>query len=169
MTATARFALPLLHAGQAQKEMFHNEALVQVDLLLHPAVKDVGLDSPPATPEPGDAWIVGEEPTGAWSDHARAIAVWTDGGWWFTTPRPGVALWSETHGKPVRYDAGAGWQIGVIAASRIEIGGTQIVGGQCDAIAAPTGGATIDDAARAAIAAILDALREHGLIASDEL
>ena len=33
MTDTARWALPLLEAGQAQKEMTHNEALQRLDLL----------------------------------------------------------------------------------------------------------------------------------------
>ncbi|MGL4312420.1 MAG: DUF2793 domain-containing protein, partial [Sphingomonas sp.] len=31
---TSRLALPLLAAGQAQKEMFHNEALALIDLAL---------------------------------------------------------------------------------------------------------------------------------------
>ena len=31
MDGTPRWALPFLFAGQAQKEMFHNEALVRID------------------------------------------------------------------------------------------------------------------------------------------
>ena len=38
MTKTARWALPLLEAGQAQKEMGHNEALAAIDLLMTTAV-----------------------------------------------------------------------------------------------------------------------------------
>lgn len=34
--ATARFAFPLIAPGQAQKELFHNEALARVDALLQP-------------------------------------------------------------------------------------------------------------------------------------
>ncbi len=33
--ATPRFALPLLFAGQAQKEFFVNEALLRADMVLH--------------------------------------------------------------------------------------------------------------------------------------
>ena len=36
---SARFALPLLQPGQAQKEVFHNEALTAVALLIEAAVE----------------------------------------------------------------------------------------------------------------------------------
>ncbi len=169
MTVTTRFALPLLHAGQAQKEMFHNEAIVAIDALLHPVVQDVGLDVPPATPEPGAAWIVGAAPTGDWTDHADAIATWTEGGWRFATPRTGMAVWSESAAQPVRYHEEGGWELGVVAATRIDIGGVQVVGDRGDSIPLPAGGATIDTQARDAITAILAALQAHGLIADDEL
>jgi len=42
----------------------------------------------------------------------------------------------------------------------------QVVGPQEAAIAAPSGGSAVDVEARAALGAILDALRGHGLIAS---
>lgn len=41
-----------------------------------------------------------------------------------------------------------------------------VVGPQEAAIADPTGGATVDAEARAAVVSILDALRNHGLIAT---
>jgi hypothetical protein len=169
MTMTSRFALPLLHAGQAQKEVFHNEAVVGIDALLHPDVQGVGVDAPPAAPEPGQAWIVGTAPTGDWAGHADAIACWTTGGWRFVAPRTGMAVWAESLARPVRYRAGAGWQVGVITASRIEIDGVQVIGARVGAIAMPAGGAIVDEQAREAIGAMLDALRAHGLIASAEL
>ncbi len=169
MTATPRFALPLLHAGQAQKEMFHNEAIVAIDALLHSTVQGVGIDSPPAAPEPGNAWIVGAAPTGDWAGHAGEIASWTEGGWRFAAPRAGMEVWAESLAQPVRYHAASGWRVGVIAASRIEIGGVQVLGAQAEAVAMPAGGAIVDEQARNAIAAILDALQAHGLIASAEL
>ena len=50
---TDRFALPLLQPGQAQKEMFHNEALAALDLLIQPAVEAVGVNTPPTAPRIG--------------------------------------------------------------------------------------------------------------------
>lgn len=35
---TPRYKLPLLAIGQAQKELFHNEALILLDFLIHPIV-----------------------------------------------------------------------------------------------------------------------------------
>lgn len=169
MTTTTRFALPLLHAGQAQKEMFHNEAVAGIDVLLHPEVEAVGIDAPPAAPEPGQAWIVGTAPSGEWAGHANEIACWTDGGWRFAVPRPGTAVWAESLAQPVRYRVGTGWQIGVISASRVEVDGVQVIGARGEAVATPTGGAIVDEQARTAIAGILDALRAHGLIGSAEL
>ncbi|OYX48890.1 MAG: hypothetical protein B7Y97_10240 [Sphingomonas sp. 32-66-10] len=166
---TSRFALPLLHARQAQKELFHNEAVVGIDTLLHPDVQAVGVDAPPATPESGQAWIVGDAPTGDWAGHAGEIACWTDGGWRFATPRTAMDVWAESLARRVRYRAGAGWQIGVITASRIEIEGVQVIGPKREAVATPAGGAIVDEQARDAIGTILDALRAHGLIASAEL
>ena len=44
---TDRLRLPLLTAGQAQKEVTHNEALLLLDLLVHASVQSAGLTSPP--------------------------------------------------------------------------------------------------------------------------
>jgi hypothetical protein len=75
--STARFALPLLHAGQAQKEITHNEALLALDILLHPEVEAVGENQPPPAPGAGQCWIVGDAPTGAWAGQADRIAAWS--------------------------------------------------------------------------------------------
>lgn len=164
MNHSARFALPMLHAGQAQKEVFHNEALTVVDILLHAGVVDIGIDIPPADPEPGDAWIVGPAPVDAWIDHDLQIAAWTMGGWRFVAPVPGMAVWVESEGVHARFRDGA-WQLGAIAATRVDIGGDQVLGPRVAAIAAPAGGDTIDAEARSVINEVLDALRTHGLIA----
>jgi hypothetical protein len=48
----------------------------------------------------------------------------------------------------------------------VVLGGTQILGSQLPAIAGPTGGTVADTESRATINQILDALRQHGLIAA---
>lgn len=164
MGETARWALPLLTAGQAQKEMTHNEALAVLDLLQGASVVAVGLDAPPAAPVAGQCWIVGAAPGGAWAGHGGALAGWTAGGWRFAAPREGMTAWSEADGA-FAIRAGGAWQVGGLPAAELLIGGQRVVGARRPAIAAPAGGNTADAEARAAIGQILAALVAHGLIA----
>lgn len=161
---TPRFALPLLAAGQAQKELFHNEALMTLDLLVQATAETLGDTAPPKAPGAGQSWIVGLDPTGAWSGQAGTVAGWTDGGWRFVPPGEGMRLWVRAAGQFADYRAG-GWQLGRIAAAALSIGGVQVVGGQQPAIADPATGSTVDQAARTTLHAVLEALRAHGLIA----
>jgi hypothetical protein len=166
MTDTsARFALPLLQPGQAQKEMVHNEALVLVDAALHPVAQTVGDDAPPPAPEPGQCWIVGDAPTGDWAGEAGRIAAWTGGGWRFVVPTPGMTVWLIDAAVWALYD-GSTWRAGTLPATALHIAGEQVVGARQGAIAEPAGGSAVDAEARAAVNAILAALRGHGLIAA---
>lgn len=162
---SGRFALPFLSAGQAQKELFHNEALGMLDLLAHAAVEESGLNTPPSSPAIGQCWIIGPSPTGAWAGHAAAFAGWTSGGWRFAAPRAGMAVWDTALGFWIHHD-GSGWVEGAVTASRLTIDGIQVVASQLPAIAGPTGGSVIDTEARSSLALVLDALRTHGLIAA---
>lgn len=161
---SARLALPLLQPGQAQKEMTHNEALALLDLAVGARAVEIGVNDPPATPAVGDCWIVGAAPTGAWAGHPQAIAGWTGGGWRFVAPFEGLSAWIGAAGVPARFVAGA-WRAGEIAATRILVDGVPVLGARAAAIADPTGGATIDGECRAALNAVLSAMRSHGLIA----
>ena len=89
---TAHAALPLLLFGQAQKEVFHNEALTIVDLLLNGQLATVETNEPPANPQQGEAHLVGSAPVGAWSGHEGAIAGYTPGGWRFIEPYEGLKM-----------------------------------------------------------------------------
>lgn len=162
---SARWALPLLETGQAQKEMFHNEAVAAIDLIVQAVAVSAGSDAPPETPAPGACWIVGEAPTGDWAGMAGRLAGWTAGGWRFVAPVEGMAVWIADRAVMARY-RGSGWTIGTIAGDRLVIGGVQVVGERAAAITDPAGGATIDAEARTAIAAILAMARAHGLIES---
>lgn len=160
---TSRHALPLLQPGQAQKEMWHNEALALADALLHP-VAEAEQPAPPADPAAGQCWIVGAAPTGDWTGQAGALAAWTGGGWRFAAAREGMAVWLNSAGCTARFD-GAAWTVGQVDARVLRIEGMPVVGAQAPAIAGPAGGATVDTQAREAVNAILAALRAHGLIA----
>ena len=161
--ATDRLSLPLLAAGQAQKELFHNEGLAALDLAVQASVVAVGGNDPPAAPAPGQCWIVGAAPTGAWAGRAQALAGWTQGGWRFVAPTPGLAAWDAASGQVARF-AGGAWSVGTVSAARLEIGGVPVVGARQPAVAPPAGGTVVDAEARAALAAILAALVSHGLI-----
>ena len=160
---TDRLSLPLLEAGQAQKEVTHNEALTLLDFLIHPAVVALAPTSVPGTPVIGQSWIVGASPSGAWSGKADHVAGWTSGGWRFVAPREGMVLWSIADALFVRRTSSA-WVVGAETASTMSIGGQQVVGPRSAAIADPSGGTSIDAESRIAIGAILSALRTHGLI-----
>ncbi|KKW91029.1 DUF2793 domain-containing protein [Sphingobium chungbukense] len=163
MDATFRWALPKLFAGQAQKELFHNEALTRIDMLLHGAAASADESAPPAAPAIGDCWIVAAGASGDWAGREGMVACWTEGGWRFVTPRAGLSLWVVDRGYAMRHE-GAGWADAPVREDGLYVAGDRIVGGRGPGIADPSGGATVDGEARSAIGAILHALRTHGLI-----
>jgi hypothetical protein len=164
MSSTARFGLPLLMAGQAQKEITHNEALTLVDALLQPCAESAGTNAPPDDPAAGQMWIVGGAPAGAWAGCADMLAIWTDGGWRFIAPRDGTSVYVRDQDADARH-VGGGWRIGSLTGVRLVVAGEQVVAARQAAVTVPAGGTVADLEARAAIGAVLDALRAHGLIA----
>lgn len=149
---TPRHGLPLIAPGQAQKEMTHNEALATLDLIAQPGVTAIGLDTPVADPAPGECWIVGANPAAAWAGHEGAIAGWTAGGWRFVAPREGMVVWNADSESFARYGGGA-WRVG------------ELLGEPTPLIPMPSGGMTVDEDARDAIAAVIMTLRHYGLVA----
>ena len=159
---TTRFALPLLSPGQAQKELFHNEALARIDVALHPAVEGPPQNVPSEDAASGLCWIVGDNPQGVWAGNAHAIAAFTDGGWRFITPAPGMTAWNKDDGHWFHW-TGSGWS-GATPVVGLTIGGVQVVGGRMRAIASPSGGTVIDVEARSALVSVIATLMSHGLI-----
>lgn len=159
-----RTALPLLAAGQAQKEITHNEALLRLDGLVHPALESRFLTTPPTAPTSGQLWLVPTGATGAWANNIGQLALWTDRGWRFVPVPAGFFAYARAEFQFVWYD-GSFWHNGDLPVSSITIGGKAVVQAQGAAILAPTGGTVIDTQARTTIGSILSALRAHGLIA----
>jgi hypothetical protein len=159
---TKRLALPFILPGQAQKEIYHNEALTRIDLALHGCVEGT-LATPPPDPAEGECWIVGPAANGVWSGRENAIAGWSGGGWRFITPVLGMAFRSKPSGLSIEW-LGTGWSSGDLKAASLVIGGKKVVGERQPAVPSPSGGTTIDQEARLAIAAITAALMSHGLI-----
>lgn len=161
--SSERYGLPFILPGQAQKELFHNEALVMLDAALHPAVEDGPLSTPPATPAFGQCWLIGTGATDAWVDRDGQIAAWTTGGWRFIAPQAGMLVWDKTGGFHRRW-TGTTWSNGDVAGSALLINSQQVVGPRMETTASPSDGTNIDAEARAAIDAIIVALKTHGLI-----
>ncbi|MBW8785985.1 MAG: DUF2793 domain-containing protein [Novosphingobium sp.] len=136
-----RFALPMLFAAQAQKEVFVNEGFALIDALMHAAFEGES-NMPPSSPADGQCWLTGTAPTGEWAGQSGKLACRSAGNWLFVTPRDGMRLLDRSTGQEHRYSGG--W----LAPA---------------APAAPSGGATIDSEARSAIGAIVAALREAGI------
>ena len=141
---TPRFAMPLLALGQAQKEFYHNEALLLLDWLAYRAVEAVVADPSALSPAAGQAWIVGENALGEWEGRDRSIAIWTDGGWRWVVPRENMECFLFSSAQWLVFQNET-WQTST-------------------AVAAPAGGAVIDVEARDAIGSILDILRQFGLV-----
>lgn len=165
MESSQRLSLPFIAPGQAQKELFHNEALQILDFLVAAAVEEPPRNDPPDPPAIGSCFLIGGAPTGDWSGHANALASYSTAGWRFAPPIEGMQVWVKSTSVSAIYVQGA-WQIGTVFGSRVVIGGTQVVGAQASAIADPSGGATVDVEARATLSTILAALRQHGLISA---
>ena len=107
MDQTARLSLPFILSAQAQKHVTHNEALLALDTLVQPAVASRSVVSPPASPLPGEAYIVADGATGAWAGHDREIAVWRSGAWAFHDPASGWQAYVEDVRELVVFQAGA--------------------------------------------------------------
>lgn len=142
---SARFALPLLAAAQAQKEITHNEALALLDGLIHPVLVSDSEAAPPLDAAPGQGWIVAAGASGAWTGHEGRIALMTGGGWRFIAPVEGMQVWlSDARATFV----GGGWSAP-------------------PAYAGPTGGAVVDAEARNALSTLAAALAMAGLIVAN--
>lgn len=143
---SARLGLPLMAAGQAQKEVTHNEALLMIDSLIVPVTEAAPQNAPPVSPATGQCWLVGAAPTGEWSGQAHRLATWSAAGWRFVELPIGARVRMT--------GTGASWH-------RIPMGW------QSAPVVLPvSGGSVIDSECRAAISGIISALVSAGLIAA---
>jgi len=140
-STTPRFSLPYLFTGQAQKEAFVNESLAIADSLLHCAVEGMS-DTPPSNPADGQGWLVGGNPIGEWATKGGHLAFRQAGNWIYLAPRDGLRVLDRSTGQERVY-------CGTWKAPAAPI--------------LPTGGTVIDTEVRAALAAVVAALRETGV------
>lgn len=115
---TPNLALPYIVAAQAQKHITHNEALRQLDALVHLSALDRDLTAPPANPANGDRYIVPSGATGAWAGSTGKLAAWQDGGWTLYAPQRGWLCWVADESKLYAYNGGA-WTLNVSGLSSV--------------------------------------------------
>lgn len=108
MDQTARLDLPYIVSGQALKFITHNEALERLDMLVQPVVEDAALAAPPASPLPGEAYIIPSGASGAWAGHGDEIAAWQAGAWQFYDPAPGWQVFDRARGA-LKIFSGSSW------------------------------------------------------------
>lgn len=149
MPETPRLALPLLAAGQSQKDVTHNDALLALDRLVALVVASRSTAPPPPSPATGECHIVPAMGMAAWGHPAGTLMHWQGSGWLAQAPRDGqMALIADEAVLLVYADS---WQLLRRVAASV-------------APALPSGGATVDSEARTAFALLLAALEHQGLL-----
>jgi hypothetical protein len=94
--------------GTEDHDGIYDQAVIRLDALVMPAVKDRDLTAPPGGESDGDAYIVGASATGDWSGKDGEIAHYFTG-WLFTPPKDGFRLWVEDENAIIAYD-GTNWR-----------------------------------------------------------
>ena len=139
----------MLHVGQAQKEIFHNEALYILDNIVAPVVQDIETDPAILSPEPGESWIVGIDPIGLWTAQENKIASWSENGWRFMEPKAGMLV-MDTQAGCFRIFQESSWFVS-------------------NSLSGISGGTVVDDEARTAISSIIDLLRNFRFLPDGNL
>jgi hypothetical protein len=141
-TATPSAKLPLLFAGQAQKEFFVNQALSVIDAMLPRSVVASASTPPPDAAE-GSVYRITAPAAGDWIGEEDALALRIGGSWLFASAQEGMQIFDRAADRLLVFRPG--WE-------------------SANAPAAPTGGSVIDVEARAAITQLVDALTRLGIV-----
>ncbi len=91
---TPRLKAPLMTAGQAQKHVTHNEAIMVLDALAQLSVVS-STSTPPSSPVADCVYIIGASPSGVWAGKATQIARYQDGAWAYSVPQNGWRAWVQ--------------------------------------------------------------------------
>lgn len=141
-STTKNAGLPLLFSGQSQKEFFLNQSLETIDALLSKAV-EATLNDPPTSPNDGECYLIGSNPTANWASRKDEIAVRIAGSWHFVTPKEGMELYDRETKQTLIFRSQ--W---IRPSTPPE----------------PADGTVIDTEARAAIAQLINSLKSAGLL-----
>lgn len=99
MDHTPILGLPLIHSGQAQKEITHNEALLLLDVLINPVVQAIDARYPPEDAELGQLFIIAANPAEEFANHQHELALKLEHGWRFIAPRKWLEITVDADGS----------------------------------------------------------------------
>lgn len=161
MPETPRLALPLLAAGQTQKDITHNEAVLALDRLVALVVSSRSVATPPAAPPAGSCYIVPAGGVVAWGQPAGTLLHWQGSAWLAEAPRDGQIVLVADEGLMLVHSAGwqASWPVAGLA-----IGGRTVLAALPATLAPPSGGSVVDSEARATLVTLLSALQQQGIL-----
>lgn len=142
-STTPNIGLPLLIAGQAQKEFFVNQAMAILDSLAPRAVL-ASQPAPPAVATDGDCFLVTVPATQAWQGCENHLALRIGGAWHFVPPREGMRLYDLAANRSLFFRSE--WR-------------------SLATLTLPASGPVIDTEARTAISQIIAALQDIGIFA----
>lgn len=114
-------SLPFIMPSQAQKHVTHNEAIELLDMVVQLTLEAADAAVPPSAPLEGQAWALGNAPSGAWSGQAGKIATWRGGGWLFVTKREGWIAWVKNAAK-LEVVSGGTWVTVFAASGPLQVG-----------------------------------------------
>ncbi|MBT7415561.1 MAG: DUF2793 domain-containing protein [Rhodobacteraceae bacterium] len=94
-----RLTLPYIQPAQAQKHVTHNQAIRQIDGLIHMSVVSDALSTPPTEQKEGTCYLVPPNAQDGWQGWAHHVAIWQDAAWMFLTPKTGWRLFVSDQQK----------------------------------------------------------------------
>lgn len=90
MSDSQQLGLPFLAPAQAQKHVTVNEALARLDGLVPMVLQSRSQTLPPLAANEGQVWALpGAGLVNAWEGQEGKLAIFTNGGWLFASPRRG--------------------------------------------------------------------------------
>lgn len=95
-------------AGESGWGQQMSQNMRALDALLSLDVISDAVNTPPSSPNPGDRYIIGPSPTGAWAGNAGKIARFIDGGWEIYEHSVGRRAFVQSNGGLYRW-TGAVW------------------------------------------------------------
>lgn len=149
---SARLKLPLLVAGQGQKEITHNEALIMLEWFAAPTVLS-RTELSPVNISDGNAWLVPEGASGEWQGHDGRVALRWSNGWRYLNPPDGLSVYVIDERSRV-FRADNAWNEEVVLSA--PHAGVQM----------PVGGTVVDQQARNTLNELIEALENLGIFQS---